>query len=250
MAAPVLRPLSTGEVLDVSFGLYRALFFPLLLIAIASRAIPSVLNIYLQASGGYTNHWVLAIATIFISLTLGSLGVAAATVMISGAYLGHAVTAQTALRTAMGFIGRLIWLTLMNSLIVGFGMLLLLVPGFVLLSGLILSNAVLVLEAPISPDDAMSRSWKLTSGSRWKVFLTFMAAVLLLIVPAMAIGIIGAMGSLFGTWSTLVPLVLVGVLDLFVYPFIYVVITVLYYDLRVRKEGFDLELLAAATQPA
>jgi len=26
--------------------------------------------------------------------------------------------------------------------------------------------------------------------------------------------------------------------------------TVLYYDLRVRKEGFDLELLASSLQPA
>ena len=45
-------------------------------------------------------------------------------------------------------------------------------------------------------------------------------------------------------------LVLESVLQIFIYPFVYVVMTVLYYDLRVRKEGFDLELLASALQPA
>ena len=34
-----------------------------------------------------------------------------------------------------------------------------------------------------------------------------------------------------------------------IYPFFYVVLTVLYYDLRVRKEGFDLELLASSLRP-
>jgi hypothetical protein len=41
-----------------------------------------------------------------------------------------------------------------------------------------------------------------------------------------------------------------GVVQIFVYPLFYCVLTVAYYDLRVRKEGFDLEVLAAALRPA
>ena len=44
--------------------------------------------------------------------------------------------------------------------------------------------------------------------------------------------------------------VITSLLSILIYPFFYVVLTVLYYDLRVRKEGFDLELLASALQPA
>jgi hypothetical protein len=33
-------------------------------------------------------------------------------------------------------------------------------------------------------------------------------------------------------------------------PILYCLITLVYYDLRVRKEGFDLEMLAASLQPA
>ena len=41
-----------------------------------------------------------------------------------------------------------------------------------------------------------------------------------------------------------------GVVQMFIYPLFYCVLTVTYYDLRVRKEGFDLELLASTLQTA
>jgi hypothetical protein len=82
------------------------------------------------------------------------------------------------------------------------------------------------------------------------VLLTFLVAVLLLVVPMMAVGMLGVFGSMVGLWSDLMPLVLISILEVFIYPFIYIVVTVLYYDMRVRKEGFDLELLATATQRA
>jgi len=41
-----------------------------------------------------------------------------------------------------------------------------------------------------------------------------------------------------------------GIVQMFIYPLFYCVLTVTYYDLRVRKEGFDLELLASTLQSA
>jgi hypothetical protein len=40
------------------------------------------------------------------------------------------------------------------------------------------------------------------------------------------------------------------ILQVLISPFVYCTVTVAYYDLRVRKEGFDLEILAARLQPA
>jgi hypothetical protein len=50
--------------------------------------------------------------------------------------------------------------------------------------------------------------------------------------------------------ATIVALAIGGVVQLFIYPLFYCVLTVTYYDLRVRKEGFDLELLASSLQTA
>ena len=50
--------------------------------------------------------------------------------------------------------------------------------------------------------------------------------------------------------SGLVAVALAGVVQMLIYPLFYCVLTVAYYDLRVRKEGFDLEVLASTLQPA
>jgi hypothetical protein len=255
MDAPVLRPLSTGEVLDTSFGLYRALFFPLVTVAVACRTIPVILGAYLQVVSGDSpmaifDHWQLAVAHFILAMLLNVLGVAATTYIVSGAYLGNPIAAGPALLKALRILGPLVLAAFIGSLAIGVGFIVLVIPGVILWSGLVLANAVLALEQPITATDSLGRSWDLTRGFRFKVFVSVLIAVLMFLVPTMIVAVIGGLGSLFGAWSPVVAVVLTGVLQIFVAPFMYVVITVLYYDLRVRKEGFDLDLLATATQPA
>jgi hypothetical protein len=249
MPAPVLRPLSTGEVLDVSFGLYRAMFVPLVIVALVSRLIPTVLGVYLNTMGGALEHLGLFVIQGVLSAILGSLGIAATTFMVSGAYLGNQVTAEAALRSAWRLIGRLIFLSFMTSIVIGVGFILLIVPGLIFLAGLMLSTVALVLEQPMTASGAMSRSWELSKGFRGKALVTLLVTALLLLIPTMVAGILAGIAALFGASSLLVVSVLGGVLQIFIYPFMYVALTVLYYDLRVRKEGFDLDLLAAVPQP-
>ncbi len=250
MAAPALRPLSTGEVLDVSFGLYRSMFFPLVLVALVSRVLPDLCAVYVQVHGGIlANPWAWLLQTT-LSVVMGAVGTAATTLMVSGAYLHQPVSAGDALRRAGGVLVRLVMLSFMTIVVVLAGFLLFIVPGVILLSGLLLSAVALVLEQPLSSSAAMSRSWQLTSGFRGKVALTFFVAYLLLLVPTVAIGVLVGLMTFAGGHPQLVSMILVAVLAVFVYPYLYVVVTVLYYDLRVRKEGFDLELLARAAQSA
>lgn len=253
MAAPVLRPLSTGEVLDVSFGLYRSLFSPLIIVAVACRIVPDAIGIYVQQLSGASplaifDHWELLLTEVVLGMILTAVGVAASTFVVSGAYLGEPVTANIALARAIGLIGPLILVSIVSSIAIGVGLLVLIVPGVILFSGLVLASVVLVLEQPLGAFGALNRSWELTKGFRFKVFASVFIAVLLFAVPAMIVGVAGTIGSAAGVWSPLISQLLTVVLQIFVVPFLYVVITVLYYDLRVRKEGLDLELLATATQ--
>jgi hypothetical protein len=246
---PALRPLSLGEVLDVSFGLYRSLFAPLLVIAVICQSLPMALGIYIGSSGLLFVNLGLSLVYGVLAVILGSLGVAASTFVVSDAYLGRETSAIVALHRALSLLGRLVVISILSSLLIGMGFMLLIVPGAILLSGLVLSTVVAVLEAPPSATAAMGRSWELTMGFRGKVFLTLLVAFLLLLVPSIALGgveaLLGAEGGV-----ALVVLVLEAILQILIYPFVYVVMTVLYYDLRVRKEGFDLELLASSLQPA
>lgn len=246
---PALRPLSLGEVLDVSFGLYRSLFAPLLVIAVICQSLPMALGVYLGTSGALFVNLGLSLVYGVLAVILGALGVAASTFVVSDAYLGRETSAIVALQRALSLLGRLLVISILSSLLIGLGFMLLIVPGVILLSGLVLSTVVAVLESPPSATAAMGRSWELTLGFRGKVLLTLLVAFLLLLVPSIALGgveaLIGAEGGV-----ALLLLALESMLQVLIYPFVYVVMTVLYYDLRVRKEGFDLELLASSLQPA
>lgn len=250
MTSHSLRPLSLGEVLDVAFGLYRSRFAPLLVIAVVCQLIPICLAVYLQVTIETDLHLLLRLGYYLLAVVLGSIGVAASTFVVSDAYLGRETSAADALARAAPLIGRLVVISFLLSLVVGVGIILLIIPGVIFLGGLLLSTVVAVIETPPSATAAMSRSWALTKGYKGKVLLTMLVAGVLLAVPGIALSVVGGLfGAVVGEGTALWFFVLPLIFQLFVYPFVYVVQTVLYYDLRVRKEGFDLELLASALQP-
>jgi tetratricopeptide (TPR) repeat protein len=96
----------------------------------------------------------------------------------------------------------------------------------------------------------LARSWRLTSGRFWRVLIvaaatSAIAALLIGLPPALArlllalTGWGGATGALMGGAS-----LASQVLEALALPFQVAVFTVVYYDTRIRKEGYDLELLA------
>jgi hypothetical protein len=134
------------------------------------------------------------------------------------------------------------------------GFLLFVIPGIVLLCGVILAFPALVLEPEAPPAGRWPAPGRSPAGSRWRIFGMLVTLGLLLYVPIVAL-------TASPPCAARRP---VGVGDerrphrarhgrgvqLFLYPLFYCVLTVSYYDLRVRKEGFDLEVLAQTLQTA
>jgi hypothetical protein len=251
MASPILRPLSLGEILDVSFSLYRNAFGPLVVIAVVTSGLPQIVSVYLDAAGGPLENPLFWLGNSLLGLMLGTIGVGATTFIISERYLGRSIPAGAAFGRATPYFGRLLVLSILAGLAIMVGALLLVVPGLIIASGVLLAVPALVLESLPSGGRALSRSWELTRGLRAKGFLTVCVAILLLVIPTVAIGFIAAMfggaGAEAGETSPALTAAAV-VLATIISPYVYVVITVLYYDARVRKEAFDLEMLAAEMQ--
>ncbi len=246
MEAPALRPLSTGEVLDVAFSLYRRHFVVLALVALASQGVALIFSIYVAASGGSLVNLALTLVSMILSSVCAAIGMGASTKIIADSYLGRPTTAAEALAWVVPSLGKLIGLTVMISIAVMIGFLLIFVPGVILASALAVAPSALVVEG-LSANEAMNRSWNLTKGHRWKVFWTMVVAVVLVYAVTLSASIIsGVISNVLGA-APLIAVVLAtaiaALLSLFVYPFMYAAVTVLYYDLRVRKEGFDLEML-------
>jgi hypothetical protein len=251
VVAPTLRPLTLGELLDVAFGLYRSTFATLLVVAVACHLVPTALSIYLWRSGRLFEEPLWLAGYVLLAWILNSIAVAATTIIVSDAYLGRRTSAGEAFSRTGPLILNLIAISILSSLLIGLGFLFLVVPGIIVLCGLVLSSVVMVVESPRRARDAMSRSWELTRGFRGKILGLLFVTFVLLSVPGIAIGAIwGSVGLGMESGGSLVPRVLGEVLQVVIYPYFYTVLTLAYYDLRVRKEGFDLEVLATAMQPA
>jgi hypothetical protein len=258
MSVPALRPLSTGEILDVSFGLYRQRFGPLVKVALLTAALPMLIGIYVTTAGGQFANLEISVANVILKTLLDIVALGATIFIVSESYLGHELSAADALKRAAPFFGRLIWLSILLGLVIGIGFLLFFFPGCVFLAGLVASIPALVLENQQSALEAMGRGWGLSRGFRRKQFAVVATVLILQAIPGMAAGFFlpafssPAAGYQLDGGGGTAPLIIgiAGILQVLISPFVYCTITVAYYDLRVRKEGFDLEILAARLQPA
>jgi hypothetical protein len=122
-----------------------------------------------------------------------------------------------------------------------------LVVTFYLGASWLVAPVVIVVERS-GPLAALGRAWKLTEGNRWRVIGIQGLLLILNVVLSVLIGAVFAIG---GTGDEpgvgLVVQNLVNFASTIIWaPVQWIAFTVLYYDLRVRKEAFDLQLAAEA----
>jgi hypothetical protein len=254
----MLRPLGVGEILDTSFSLYRRHFGALATVSLVCTGLPLVLRLFVEASGGLFAHLTLTLLYLLSLVVLSLVATGATVFIVSESYLGRPLTAREALVRATPYMGRILIASLLMALAIGLGFILLVIPSFILAVGLAVAIPAVVLEPGRSASAALSRSWELTRGSRWRILGLGITLFVLLYVPVVAIsGLVAvliprdtAAGLGASSTAAIVGLAIGGVVQLFIYPLFYCVLTVTYYDLRVRKEGFDLELLASSLQTA
>jgi hypothetical protein len=257
---PQLRPLSVGEILDAGFRLFRHRFGTLVLCILVPIVPLYILGTIIVGSTDPTAFDVNApvdnsgdaVAGRGIDQLLSSvaaaLAVAACFKAISAAYLGERAGAGDSLRYAAGRFLPLIVAYIVVVILLIPAFIALIIPGIWLAVKLSMVFPAVVCEKA-GPFRAIGRSWNLTKDNWWRVFGTLVVVFLLLFVITLALGgVLGAvlLGSdsisevAFAVLTTLIGLLIAAI----TYPLWASVVTVLYYDLRVRNEGFDLQLLA------
>lgn len=250
----VLRPRSVGEMLDAAFTLYRRHFGTLAVVALVCAAIPLAIELYLHAMGATGLTMLLRFVNQLFSLVLKAVATGATVFIISESYLGRRIAAGEALHRAMPLVWRIVFCTILMGMLIVLGLLLFIVPGVIASCGLILATPALVLEPQQTASTALSRSWELTKGAKWRMFGLLFMGGLLILVPVVAIEGIGLLlipgATTPGSAAQQGLAALVAMAMVFISPLLSCLLTVAYYDLRVRKEGFDLEVLASSLQPA
>jgi hypothetical protein len=101
--------------------------------------------------------------------------------------------------------------------------------------------------------DGLRRSWNLITGSFWRVAgINLVLGILIWIISSVVSFSLQFAGALLPSFVlvNLLSTVVTSALQMAVLPIQLATLTLLYYDLRVRKEGFDLEMMAQQLAPA
>lgn len=258
MADLELRPLSLGEILDRTFSLYRRNF----LLFIGITAIPQIfvlglhlVQVYLTMGatrGKLVQPGMAAFGAIVgvIVYLIAYLYVQGGTVYaVSDLYLQRPTSIGAALRRMKGEAANLFGVLMLNGLAIFAGFILLIIPGIYLGCRLATCVPAALLEN-IGARDSLSRSYNLTkdfAGRAFVIYLLYFAllygAFLLLSFPfLMGIALSRKDPAMVMTWMSLSQ---VGstIATILVTPIVTIATTMFYYDLRVRKEAFDLQMM-------
>lgn len=104
-------------------------------------------------------------------------------------------TVGSAIGAALPIVPLYFLMSMLVSMAVGIGLVLLIVPGVYLLGRLVNSGAVMVAERRMNPFDAIGGSWRLTRGKGWSV-----AGLVLLVAIAgtvLSFAVTAVLGSVF-----------------------------------------------------
>lgn len=268
-----LHPMELGEILDGALTIFRRHIGLFVKVGIAALWLPVALTIYIQLAGGTEQHIVLFFVVQAIAGLAGLFLTAAAIRVISDSYMGRLPELREALSLGMAKIWPLFLVGLGKGIITvllfsaigivaavaapamasgGNGVAVLFVLIAVLagcwfiafvLCGYAVTTPVVVLENLNSSFDAFGRSWDLTRGFKRKIFGIAVISFLIIYLPII---VIGGLGGYFRLTSPVIGQaieVFSAALPILVYPLFSCILTLLYYDLRVRREAFDLQIL-------
>ncbi|HVY92006.1 MAG TPA: hypothetical protein VHA14_04625 [Bryobacteraceae bacterium] len=258
-----LRPLSLGEILDRTFTLYRKHF--LLFFGIA--AIPQIFVLALQLGilflgpasrsvqaptpFAYFTGTVIVVGLLtFIAIMIATLFAHGGTIYtVSEIYLGRQITIGEALGRTRGNLGFLVGVLLLNGIVVVLCLILLIIPGIWMACRLLICVPCALIEEK-GPSDSLSRSFALTKGFAGRAFMIYLVYFVIALVVSLLFSvpfeglILASTGNLamVRLWASIAQLgsTLATAITM---PVILISSAIFYYDLRVRKEAFDIQFM-------
>lgn len=269
MAPLALRPRRVGEILDAAIKLYlgnaRVLMGSAAAIVVPVQLLSGIILMSAYSDGNDISSGFAGIghaitpaeaharlgASAINTVTqwvAGAFVLAACVKALSDAYLGEMPTASGSLRFGLRRLLPLLGLEIVYFIGQVLGFIALIVTGIWLYAMWSVRVPACVIERT-GPFRSLSRSYGLVKGRWWPVAGVLIVSYLMVLVIGglISAGLIAAAISnshpsvQFAVTISVLSGIISGVL---LQPFSAAVVTVLYYDLRIRKEGYDLELLA------
>jgi hypothetical protein len=261
MMLTILRPLSTSELLDRTFHLYKNAFLIFFtIVAIPQLALLGVKLLYVESVHGMARGMIGLLAIPVSLLTVVCLGISqAATVhAVSNLQLGRAARIGAAFAAIRHSFFRYLWIAFALTYIIAFGFLLLVIPGVYWTLKYAAAMPSAVVEGT-GLSESMSRSSELTQHDLQRVLalyalftlLTWTAGSLVQLGLGLGFPFLRVHGPVvFHATQYVLLTVAAFVTQSLVGPLLTIALTLLYYDERVRKEGFDLQWMMSNLEGA
>lgn len=263
-----LQDHSFGQTLGKTFNIYLENFLPLVLIALVVQT-PSIYIQYMELSSPTQNTTLLyKVIGNLSTIIAGSILSAFAILYLSKKLLGENVTIASTLSHMMAYLLPVLGLLLLIGLMAVITPLLLfllifisgggitssktiimvvlflsLIPGIYLILGYYVAVPILVLEKQ-GMISSLKRSWYLTDKFKLQIFaLLFVMSILQIIIIA---PLTAAVSSLFNpSTDSLIYSVILYFISAIISPLSSCLTILVYYNLKVRKEGFNIEHLSS-----
>lgn len=236
-----LRTYTLGSFIRTSWGIYRREWLTLLVIYIIPLLVFHVLDFFVKRAFGEEILLVAAMAA--VQLLTSMFVTFPATVAVSEICLGIKPTVGRSYKRGFAQPGKVLGTYLLAFAIIILGILALLVPGVVFSLWYTLIGPVVVLEG-LSGRAALRRSRQLGKGHYLRNLGVLWVTMLVTLLLAMVLGgLVGVAGYFAGLDQRMISL-LGGLSGLLVAPPIPIFMVLLYYDMRVRKEGYGAAQLA------
>ena len=241
-----LRPRSATEIVDAAFQLYRR--DPLTYLLISAICYAPILVLQLLIVGPATQieeqltrltagYSVVMMFGYWVSVSLMS---AVMVRLSSEDYLGHRIEPAVAVRDAVRRLPAVMLTLLGKYILMIVGFFFFFAGFFYVLARYFAVTASIVVEGR-GVGGAFSRSSALSRGRKMHIIWTSLLAFLIFIVIYFGIGIVAAIIN-----NMVITTVLTVAASILAYPMFAIVEMLLYYDARVRNEGYDIEMMAEA----
>jgi hypothetical protein len=262
VSAPALRPLGVGEILDVAIkitlrnwktlvGLVALIVAPVqILVALIEISATEGILTTGEADTIDSDEVAVVVGGVVLIVIVGFMATilsqAVAFRAVVEAYLGGRPQWKESLAFVVRRLHSLLWLTLIGFVFLIVASVPCGIPAIWLGVSWIVAIPAMLTE-DVRGVQALRRSFRLVRGRWWPAFgLLLIGVILVWIFAAIIEGIFAALFVVAESNLTIFLVNAVGgtLSSMLTTPFLAAFITVLYVDLRVRKEGFDLQLLA------
>jgi hypothetical protein len=270
MSATTMRPRGVGEILDAAINLYvghartlmglaAVVVVPLQILAaiVLLSTIPSGSDVPSGGAGAFstTSQTTDTAAALGARVTLeiaqllvGALVTAACVKAVSDIYLDQPTSIGGSLRFALRRLFSVVWLQIVMTIGLILGFVALIIPGIYLYAAWSVAVPGLLIERR-GAFRALGRSRRLVKGRWWPTAGVILVATIMVGIVAGILGaLLGAIAGVSDQSSVLLAVITVtlagAIGGIITEPFRAAAVTVLYYDLRVRREGYDLHVLA------